>query len=609
MELSLLNYTAERIGIDPTETYMHASNNTLRVLQEYQFNCSSSNITSLILGIDIRRSNGNFTLFPGVWVFRPNGSGSNTYSLVTDSERTIYYSTSNVSTDTGGYQYPLNPPLPVLSGDLLAVSQPELMISVVRIYSMELDDIKFVSSQNLNIGSSTVNFNDSVDDQLILVYPVTDGYCVNSTNSINASFIKEKALEAQRSQRIPVKRQFFFPEVNASIRNTPEDIELQIWRKIGNTYTKIGSSLANANTMIGTNLYEFIPQTPLQFQEGDIFGIYQSNRFLYDQRYNGPINLRSIGTLNSPPQTISTGELENTSNDFPLVTVEISNMPTISAHPPSVRPSPSPSLPSNKVLITIIPLTVLLILAGVLTAVLLIAITVYCIKRKKKGKTNSRSSPNNDTLSNLRASEKLATSNLSYENPDGVYESILPIPYPQIPLPPIPNDDPDVIVVPYKKSNEGIHAAGLVTTAVCPTAHERDQLNSATIEEHLELLEDEEDLLLKSKPEFFIEEPDYWEPGKDCVSIYEQFSDKKYREVLRENISIAEEIGSGQFGTVFKGVWNSSCGPIDVAIKKLKENFAEEDKVKFLQEGAIMGQFHHPSIIQLHGVITIGVDQ
>ena len=73
--------------------------------------------------------------------------------------------------------------------------------------------------------------------------------------------------------------------------------------------------------------------------------------------------------------------------------------------------------------------------------------------------------------------------------------------------------------------------------------------------------------------------------------------------------SITEEIGSGEFGTVYKGVWNSSSGLIDVAIKKLKENFAKEEKVKFLQEGAIMGQFHHPSIVKLHGIITIGVDQ
>ena len=93
-----------------------------------------------------------------------------------------------------------------------------------------------------------------------------------------------------------------------------------------NNYTKIGSSLFIANTMIGTNLYEFIPQTPLQFQEGDIFGIFQDGRFLYDQKYNGPGNLRINRTLNFSPQTIDKEELQNVRNDFPLVTVEISNI-------------------------------------------------------------------------------------------------------------------------------------------------------------------------------------------------------------------------------------------------------------------------------------------
>ena len=53
--------------------------------------------------------------------------------------------------------------------------------------------------------------------------------------------------------------------------------ELQIWRQLGsNNYNKTGFSLVNANTMIGTNtnLYEFTPQPPLEFQEGDIFGVH-----------------------------------------------------------------------------------------------------------------------------------------------------------------------------------------------------------------------------------------------------------------------------------------------------------------------------------------------
>ena len=32
----------------------------------------------------------------------------------------------------------------------------------------------------------------------------------------------------------------------------------------------------------------------------------------------------------------------------------------------------------------------------------------------------------------------------------------------------------------------------------------------------------------------------------------------------------------------------------------------EEEKVKFLQEAAIMGQFRHPSVVKLMGVVTLG---
>ena len=45
---------------------------------------------------------------------------------------------------------------------------------------------------------------------------------------------------------------------------------------------------------------------------------------------------------------------------------------------------------------------------------------------------------------------------------------------------------------------------------------------------------------------------------------------------------------------------------MDVAIKTLKDDASEEEKVKFLQEAAIMGQFHHPNIVKLYGVVTIG---
>ena len=166
MELSLVTYRAQQIGSDSVG---NSINDALRVLQEYQFNCSSTNITSLILGIDVRIVTNSRTHFPSVQIFRPNGN-VNKYDLVTGSERTIYYSTSNVST-SGVYEYPLNPPIPVMSGDLLAVSQPSQGNSVVRVYY--ISGISFHSSQK-SLGSSNINLNVSpTTNQLVLVYPVT----------------------------------------------------------------------------------------------------------------------------------------------------------------------------------------------------------------------------------------------------------------------------------------------------------------------------------------------------------------------------------------------------------------------------------------------------
>ena len=45
---------------------------------------------------------------------------------------------------------------------------------------------------------------------------------------------------------------------------------------------------------------------------------------------------------------------------------------------------------------------------------------------------------------------------------------------------------------------------------------------------------------------------------------------------------------------------------MDVAVKTLSENATEAEKIQFLQEAVIMGQFVHPNIIQLHGIVTRG---
>ena len=61
-------------------------------------------------------------------------------------------------------------------------------------------------------------------------------------------------------------------------------------------------------------------------------------------------------------------------------------------------------------------------------------------------------------------------------------------------------------------------------------------------------------------------------------------------------------LGSGQFGNVFKGMLDG----VDVAVKTLKEGSQDEDRVKFLQEAAIMAQFRNHNVVTMYGVVTQG---
>ena len=69
---------------------------------------------------------------------------------------------------------------------------------------------------------------------------------------------------------------------------------------------------------------------------------------------------------------------------------------------------------------------------------------------------------------------------------------------------------------------------------------------------------------------------------------------------------MTDHLGSGHFGNVNKGLWQTASGSKPVAIKMLKSDPSDSDKVKFLQEAAVNGQFRHPNVVKLLGVVTIG---
>ena len=66
---------------------------------------------------------------------------------------------------------------------------------------------------------------------------------------------------------------------------------------------------------------------------------------------------------------------------------------------------------------------------------------------------------------------------------------------------------------------------------------------------------------------------------------------------------ILNQLGSGEFGVVMLGLLSSTSN-VEVAIKTLSDDASDKDKLRFLQEAAIMCQFDHPNVIKLHGIIV-----
>ena len=87
-------------------------------------------------------------------------------------------------------------------------------------------------------------------------------------------------------------------------------------------------------------------------------------------------------------------------------------------------------------------------------------------------------------------------------------------------------------------------------------------------------------------------------------AIYDEMASRQYIQIPIKAIDIQEQIGEGEFGVVYKGQWKSTTGRTQtVALKTLKSTASNDERVKLLQEAAIMGQFTHPHIAQMYGVV------
>ena len=103
------------------------------------------------------------------------------------------------------------------------------------------------------------------------------------------------------------------------------------------------------------------------------------------------------------------------------------------------------------------------------------------------------------------------------------------------------------------------------------------------------------------------DEGTYWSPSSKEEEIYAQMSRRKYQEIPRDKVKMLTKLGEGEFGEVYKAVLKTPTGTSqDVAVKVVKKGAPQEERLKLLQEAAILGQFRHRHVVSLFGVVTLG---
>ena len=71
-------------------------------------------------------------------------------------------------------------------------------------------------------------------------------------------------------------------------------------------------------------------------------------------------------------------------------------------------------------------------------------------------------------------------------------------------------------------------------------------------------------------------------------------------------IQTLETLGEGEFGLVTKALMDTPKGKILVAVKELKGEASEQDRVSLLKEAMVTAQFRHKNVVMLMGVVTKG---
>ena len=359
MQLALVKKRAEKITSGKVVSG-NKLDHELRVVPGLNFICSGT-ISSLMLGADIRAIGGNRDEYPEIQIWR--GAQQSIFGFVyLRQSRTDITLTEGNSSPNGVLQYNPTTPISFQSGDILGVYQPPEIDSVVRLFYIDDSSAPVANFRNnsnaaLNVISPSLNPS-TISNHHVLILPITgkinncitiiNGFYTDPPGCTSVSFytpeeLRQNTLEVNiNGVVVRDQQQRVFPDItftcNGSITKwivgagtgggSSPPSELQIWRRSGSDYTKVGSTQLTAqNSTNNSNVYEYIPSQPLGFQEGDILGVYQSDDSSivpYFQENTGPENLRQSNLVNAAPVYLTAPSLE-AEFDYPLVTVEIGN--------------------------------------------------------------------------------------------------------------------------------------------------------------------------------------------------------------------------------------------------------------------------------------------
>ncbi|XP_048585722.1 ephrin type-A receptor 4 [Nematostella vectensis] len=95
----------------------------------------------------------------------------------------------------------------------------------------------------------------------------------------------------------------------------------------------------------------------------------------------------------------------------------------------------------------------------------------------------------------------------------------------------------------------------------------------------------------------YIDPSNYGDPMEALMSVA--------KEIIKDDLKLEIIIGGGEFADVYRGVLtNEDKTQEKVAVKILKPGSSHKNREDFCVEASIMGQFDHPNVIALKGVIT-----